>query len=530
MTIRPRIVLLAALLGALPGCRGKTYETQGDLLAVDADGATIAHEKIPELMDAMTMRFPARPPSILDGAQPGTRVHVTLVREGDALILVGIEPLGMARGTTPGMHDHRPRFGGVVSMIGVIHIEVAATPDGRVRAYVSDLWRRPLAARGTSGTVRLNLPDGQRTLGFVDVGDALEARTTAFQTDSTIANVALVRNGQPVDMNVLLDLTGNRAGVALVPETGCVALPQPEDGHVPRCTVKFSSTFIALGMTPEHDRAIVAVSHGATSVWSLPEANVVMGVDPMPPVLVAPGAHEPEPRLVAVRPDGAELVVVAGNRLGFFDAASGRFRRQIEMPAGVVTSLAWSPDGDRLLVASAGDGKARLVAATDGAVLRTFDVDGQVLVVALDASGRWAAAGTDVGGIAIADLADGAQPPRVLTPSLLPIAALGFAGDRLVTAGTDGMLRVLEPASGREVAEAPRGPSVALLALSPDGRLAATAGVDRTIRINRLSDGAAVERLDWHKATISVLAWGARSTLVSGDNDGILAVWDVRVP
>jgi Cu/Ag efflux protein CusF len=529
MALRPSILIVASLV-LISACRKTTYETQGDLISLDADGATIAHEKIPGLMDAMTMRFPARPASILDGAQPGTRVRLELVREGDALILVGLEPLGMARGTTPGMHDHRPRFGGVVSMIGLVHVEVTASPDGRVRAYLSDLWRRPLAARDTVGTVRLNLPSETRTLTFKEVGDALEARTTPFGVDSTIANVALVRRGQPLEMNVLLDLTGNRAGVSLVPQTGCVAPdPMGGGGRAPRCAVTFSSTFTAMGTTPDGARVIVAVSHGATSVWSLPDATVVMGVDPLPPVMVPHGAHEPDPRIIAVRSDGDEIVVTAGSRMVFFDAATGRFRRQLEGPGGAIAGFAWLPDGARALVATAADGKAHLIDAGDARIVRTIAGEGQVIVVAVDATGRWAAAGTDVGTLLIADLGSDA-PPRVLTPSLQPLAAVAFAGDRVVTAGTDGTLRLFDPANGRETARASVGTSLALLAVAPDGRHAVTADVERTIRVHRLPDGAVVERLDWHRATIGVLAWGAGPTIVAGDNDGTLAVWDVPAP
>ena len=43
------------------------------------------------------------------------------------------------------MHDHTPKHGGAVSMAGGVHFEVVADPDGRVRVYVSDRRRRPLA-------------------------------------------------------------------------------------------------------------------------------------------------------------------------------------------------------------------------------------------------------------------------------------------------------------------------------------------------------------------------------------------------
>jgi Cu/Ag efflux protein CusF/outer membrane protein assembly factor BamB len=523
---RPSIVLACALAVGVVACRAPTYEAEGDLVAVDADGATIAHEKIPDLMDAMTMRFPARPASILTGARPGTRVRFELRRDGDALILVRLTPIGMATGTTPGTHDHRPLHGGVVSMLGLIHVEVAATPDGRVRAYLSDLWRRDLPVTGTSGTVRLNLPDGPRTLTFGDVGEALEARTSPFVSESALANVALTRQGQPLQMNVLLDLTGNRAGLSIVPQTGCIAPSRVGDGNrAPRCVVTFVRTFSALATTPDGTRAVVAIAHGATSVWRLPDATLEMGVDPPPPIPVLPGAHEPDPRAIAFGPGAAEMVVAIGARLSFSDAATGRFRRQLEGPGGMIQALAWSPGGGALVVAT-GDGTARVLDPGDGRVLRTLAMENQVLVVAVDAAGRWAGLGNDVGAIGIVDLSgDGA--PRVATPSLQPVEALAFAGDRLVSAGSDGTLRAFDPATGRETDRFSVGTPLVALAISPDGRHAATADNAHELRIHHLPDGVIVDRLAWHRATIGVLAWGAGGTLVAGDNDGELAVWDV---
>jgi len=523
MPLPPRIVLIAAL--ALVACGRTTYQTEGDLLAVDSGGATIAHDEIPGVMQAMTMRFPARPVSVLDGARPGTRVRLQVVREGNALILVGLEPLGTARGAGQNVHDHSPRHGGVVREVEGVHVELAASPDGRVRGYLSDAGRRPLPARDAMGTVRLNLPSGTRTLTFADAGDALEARTAPFDVESATADVALVIHGTPLEVSVLLDLTGKRAGVALAPQTGCVPPDAvPAGARAPRCTVTFGSTFTAIGTTPGGERAIIAVTHGATTVWSLPDATLVMGIEPLPAIAVALGAHEPDPRVVAVRPDGSEVVVAAGPRLVLYDGATGRFRRQLEGPGGSIEALAWSPDGTRLLVASGG--KARLLDAGEGRVLRTLGGEGQVLAVALDANGRYAAAGTDLGTVIVTDLGND-DPPRVLAPSLQPLAAVAFAGDRLVTAGTDGTLRLVDTASGRETGRTDVGAPLRMLALAPDGRHAATADAERTIRVHRLPDGAVVERLDWHRATIGVLAWGAGQTIVAGDNDAALAVWDV---
>jgi hypothetical protein len=530
MILRTSIVFLALLTSVLPfvgGCDRPSYQTEGDLLAVDGGTATIAADAIPGVLERSTARLPARPPSLLDGALPGTRVRFRVVRDGAALALVGIEPIGEAHGTSPSVHDHGPRHGGVVREVEGIHVEMVATPDGRIRIYSSDAWRRPLPADGATATVKLRLPSGDRTLELAPAGDALEARTTPFDADTALAEVTITRAAVRRDMSVLLDLTGERAGVAVAPRTTCV----PPAGVVPgargpRCVIGFGGGFTAIATTPDGARAIVAVSHAPTSVWDLPAATIAMGIEPLPPIVVPGGVHEPDARAIVVRSDGAEIAVAAGPTLFFYDAASGRYRRKVDGPGGAIRALAWSPDGACLLVAAAGDGNAHLLDARDGRVVRTLAGSGQAQAVAFDADGGLAAVATGEGTILLADPA-GASAPRVLTPSSQGLTVVAFTPDRLLAAGDDGVLHVLDRTSGAETARSEIGAAVRLLAVARDGRHVATADAERVLRVHRLPDGAVVETLPFHQATISVLAWGAGPTLVSGDNDATLAVWDM---
>jgi len=71
------------------------------------------------------------------------------------------------------------------------------------------------------------------------------------------------------------------------------------------------------------------------------------------------------------------------------------------------------------------------------------------------------------------------------------------------------------------------GTALLQLAVSRDGRRVATAGGDGAIRLHALPELRVTADLAWHRARVAALGFGAESTLVSADNDGDLAVWDL---
>ena len=60
------------------------YELKGTVISVDRRGetVTIAHEAIPDYMEAMAMPFKPKDSWVLDQAQPGNRIQATLVVDG----------------------------------------------------------------------------------------------------------------------------------------------------------------------------------------------------------------------------------------------------------------------------------------------------------------------------------------------------------------------------------------------------------------------------------------------------------------
>ena len=103
-------------------------------------------------------------------------------------------------------------------------------------------------------------------------------------------------------------------------------------------------------------------------------------------------------------------------------------------------------------------------------------------------------------------------------------------GDRLVTGGGDGLVKVWEPATGRLLHTFNRHTRrVYCLAVSDDGRLVASGGMDQLAVVHDLQTGEHLTTFHAHSATVTDL------TFMSGDRqvlscapDGRLLRWDAR--
>src|SRR5262245_18684983 len=211
--LRRRRVLLVLLLGVLAGCgSGEKRSGVGDVLAIDASAlrVTIDHDEIPGLMGAMTMTFPVRSPDVLAGVAPGMRVSFDLMRRGNELVVTRLAASVVPRGSGRGVHDHTPHHGGVVTMVGMRHLEAVAAADGTVRVYPTDVWRRPLSLVAATGTVTLLLPEARRELPLVVRDDALVATGPPLGGAMVAAIVEMTQGGEPMEAHFMLPL-GNLA-------------------------------------------------------------------------------------------------------------------------------------------------------------------------------------------------------------------------------------------------------------------------------------------------------------------------------
>ena len=112
-----------------------------------------------------------------------------------------------------------------------------------------------------------------------------------------------------------------------------------------------------------------------------------------------------------------------------------------------------------------------------------------------------------------------------------PVAALAVSPDgrTAATAGADGLVRRWEVGSGEAIGDGLAGHTglVGSLAFSPDGKLLASGGDDRTVRLWDAGSGRAVGVLAGHTDLVLGLAFLGDHRLASGGEDGTVRLWDV---
>jgi len=96
MTRRTTVLLLAL---ALAGCgateQTKRYPMEGEVKALDpaAKTATIAHGKIGDWMEAMTMEYSVKPDAEFQKLHVGDRIQATVVVNGDHYFVTDVKIL-----------------------------------------------------------------------------------------------------------------------------------------------------------------------------------------------------------------------------------------------------------------------------------------------------------------------------------------------------------------------------------------------------------------------------------------------------
>lgn len=206
------------------------------------------------------------------------------------------------------------------------------------------------------------------------------------------------------------------------------------------------------------DAATFAVQHELPNTWVTSE----LGYSPDGALLAGAYIDNLDPRGMGSLRDYIRL----------WDAATGSVRFDLDGHSDAIHTVRWSPDGTRLL--SAGDdGRLFVWSAADGEPLLRLNEPG-VTGAAWSSDGAQFATINYDAYIILWDAASGQSGARYELPGRLPSGFAWGAADRLLAAGIEGALVLVDAADGTLLRRIPLPGGVderiSDLAFSPDGR------------------------------------------------------------
>jgi WD40 repeat protein len=239
-------------------------------------------------------------------------------------------------------------------------------------------------------------------------------------------------------------------------------------------------------------------------------------------------------RRVRVSPDGSRLLVAGRNGARLYDLAHG-FRLLRLQPSSALSDAAFSPDGR--LVAGAGTGSDHAVHIWDtqtGLPLSTLEHPAAVRSLAFSPDGRLVATGCADGNARIWNVATG----QLLSP-LFPhdrgargndVRTVAFSPDgaRLLTVGGDKYARIFNVDGHGEVRKLNNVVLVNSAQFSHDGKLVATGGSDRLVRLWDAATGEPKGSVETTGPTIA-LAFSPDDELLAaaGSVDTTARIWSL---